>query len=259
MGTISKALKLLEFFKESSPKLGLTELAKLSGRDKAAVLRYMTALKDNGFVEQDLQTRAYYLGPAILRLARIREQTFPTETVAREHMRWLRDHVGESTHLSLAEGAALSTVSIHERFGSGTRVHIDPSERLPYHLTASGWAYMAFAPETHCREILSQPLDSITVHSVSDPNEIRRGLIAVRKNGFAQSDQGFEIEVFGIAAPIFGTSGDSIGAIAVATPKSRMTDGLKARICDAVCVTAVRITNAMGGKIPDSYDRLGVL
>lgn len=253
MGTVDKALELLRYFNESNPSIGLSQLAKLSGKDKSAVLRYMSALQRNGFVEQDDSSKAYRLGPAILRLSRIRELTFPTETVAREHMQWLRDSVGETVHLSLAEGDALSTVSVAERVGSGTRVHIDPSEMLPYHLTASGLAYLAFAPEAHRTAVLSGALEPATGHSITDPDQLLQVLEEVRAQGYAISDQGFEEEVYGIAAPIFDSEANSLGAVSVATPTSRMTAELRGSIGELTHRAAKLITGAMGGAVPGSF------
>ena len=78
MGTITKALELLNLFSRTKPEIGLMEFARLSGRDKATVHRHLTELEENGFVEQHPQTRAYRLGPAILRLTAVREVALTT-------------------------------------------------------------------------------------------------------------------------------------------------------------------------------------
>lgn len=57
MGTVDKALSLLRFFSPQIPELGLSELTRQSGFDKATTLRCLTALERNGFVEQDVNTR----------------------------------------------------------------------------------------------------------------------------------------------------------------------------------------------------------
>jgi IclR family acetate operon transcriptional repressor len=247
LGTIDNALELLGFFNETNSELSLSQLADLSNRDKATIWRYMAALQRNGFIEQDSANKAYHLGPAILRLARIREITFPTGAVANEHMSWLRDAVHETTHLSLAQGPALTTVLVIERSGGGTRVHIDPSEMAPYHLTASGLAYLAFGPKEQRDLVLSEPLVAITPYSITDPVEIYKTLEKVRASGFAISNQGFEAGVFGIAAPIFNARGNCFGAIGVATPTSRIDDETQERICLKVVETAQRISKALGG------------
>ena len=52
MGTTSKALSLLRLFSGSQPEIGLTELSRQSGMNKATVYRLMSDLAEYGFVEQ---------------------------------------------------------------------------------------------------------------------------------------------------------------------------------------------------------------
>ena len=83
MSTVTKTLTLLDYFTDTRPTLGLTELQRLCGRDKATVYRHLLALEACGFVEQDPKTRAYRLGHALDRLAGVRRRTVPvTDTVA---------------------------------------------------------------------------------------------------------------------------------------------------------------------------------
>ena len=44
MRTVEKALRLLDHFNDQNPEFGLSELAKLSGIDKATVLRMLSDL-----------------------------------------------------------------------------------------------------------------------------------------------------------------------------------------------------------------------
>ena len=48
MSTISKALGLLDLFNEARPRLGLTDVHRLTGRDKATVHRHLVALEEAG-------------------------------------------------------------------------------------------------------------------------------------------------------------------------------------------------------------------
>ena len=77
MGTVSKALSLLGFFSQQQPEIGLSDMARLSGMNKATVYRMLCELQTNGFVEQAGNGRAYRLGAEVLRLAALREATVP--------------------------------------------------------------------------------------------------------------------------------------------------------------------------------------
>ena len=73
MGTVSKALDLLNLFNRAQPLIGLSDLSRLAGVNKATCYRLMSELQAHGLVEQVGSGREYRLGPAVLRLAALRE------------------------------------------------------------------------------------------------------------------------------------------------------------------------------------------
>ena len=50
MGTVSKALELLDLFTRGRPQIGLSELARLSQVNKATCFRLMSELQNHGLV-----------------------------------------------------------------------------------------------------------------------------------------------------------------------------------------------------------------
>ena len=84
MGTVAKALSLLNYFSLQRSEIGLSELARLSGMNKATVYRHMSELCAQGFAEQTQAGKSYRLGAEVLRLASLREAAVPLLSVARE-------------------------------------------------------------------------------------------------------------------------------------------------------------------------------
>ena len=101
MKTVDKAMTVLDQFTLENREVGLTELSKLAGLDKAATRRLLLALAKHGFVEQARETRKYRLGLGFLRLARVREATVPMERVAQEVADWLALKVNDTVHVSV--------------------------------------------------------------------------------------------------------------------------------------------------------------
>ncbi len=245
MGTVVKALKLLDFFSEQRPDIGLSEMARLAGLDKATTRRLLVALSGHGMVEQMAESRKYRLGAALLRLARVRNATYPVDAVVQPIVDRLAEETGETVHCSLVAGGAMATIALRES-QRANRVSMERGEALPLHATASGNAYLAFAPPGVMDAALSKLLPAFTERTLIDLDRLRDAVAGIRKTGVAVSDQGYEAEVVGIAAPIFDSSGHSSGAIAVATPSSRMTADVQAGIADAVRHAAADITRALG-------------
>lgn len=223
MGTISKALHLLTLFGEGRAEIGLAEFARLAKRDKATVHRHLTELMQNGFVEQNGRTRAYRLGPAVLRLAALREATVPMAKLLAPLVQDLAEAVGELVHASLLQAGDLSPL-VHADPGRH-RLHVlfDPAEVLPLHATASGLTVLAFLPEDRRAQVLARPLPEHTARTDTDPAELRQRLAQIRLDGHCTTDGTYDAEVASIAAPLFGPAGHILGAIAIAAPRARTT------------------------------------
>ncbi len=247
MGTITKALEMLDYFSRARPQIGLGEFVRLTGRDKATVHRHLTELAANGFLEQDPASRAYRLGPAVLRLSGVREATIPVRSVVRPIVTRLAREVGELAHFSLLQERRLSPVFHFDPCLHGTRVAFDESEMLPLHATSSGLAVLAFAPAEFSEAVLAGPLAPITAHTLTDPGRLRVLLDDVRARGIARLDQSFDEEVSSQGAPIFDATGAVTGALSVAVPVVRATAAKCTPIRDALTRAAEEITAAFGG------------
>lgn len=253
MGTIVKALKLLDFFSATRPEIGLTQFVRLSGYDKATTHRRLTELMEAGFLEQNPETRSYRLGVALLRLANVREQVFPAREAVMPALRKLAEATQETVHISLLQSEkGLATLAYLDDTKHATRVYIDEAELLPLHATASGIAVLAFSGADLQEKLLLTPLSALTPNTMTDPNELCRATRAARSSGFGISRGGYESEVYGIAAPIYNRHGNCHGAVAAATPVSRMTPALEDLIMRELRIAAHDITLAMGGVFPDN-------
>ncbi|MBV7380009.1 IclR family transcriptional regulator [Maritimibacter dapengensis] len=253
MGTITKALEMLNFFSRSQPELGLSDFVRLSGRDKATVHRHLTELAENGFVEQNSTTRAYRLGPAILRLTAVREATTPTRSLVRPIVEAMAEDVGELVHFSLLQGAFLSPIYHKDPGRHGTQVHFDEGEVLPLHATSSGLAVLAFAPDALRNDVLHGPLTPFTETTVTDPGTLSELIAQTARTGCARVEKGFDVEVASQAVPIFGPEGQVTGALAIAVPAGRLTAETEIRHADALRAGMARITAALGGSFPETY------
>ncbi|MCV2887855.1 IclR family transcriptional regulator [Ruegeria aquimaris] len=253
MGTVTKALSLLGLFSHARLEMGLSELTRLSGMNKATVYRMMSELQAAGFVEQLDGDRAYRLGSELLRLAALREAAVPLLSVSREVLRHLCEVTGETSHMSLQRDGRLTTLTHAYSSRHGTRVAMEDAEILSFHATGSGLAYLAFAAPGFAEEVLSGPLTRHTPETETNPDRLRAALDEARRTGIAESVGGFEADVHSHAAPIFGPDQTPIGALAVAAPVSRMTPELKALIRAEIKSSALALTQRIGGFCPASY------
>ncbi|MEP0940671.1 MAG: IclR family transcriptional regulator, partial [Rhizobiaceae bacterium] len=195
----------------------------LTGEDKATLHRRLGELKQSGFLHQDDTSRAYRLGPAISRLEIVKETTFPARRAAMDVLRKLNQQVSETVHVSVIQGnQGLSTLAHIDDPTHGIRVYMDTNELLPFHATASGLSVLAFVDRERADKILKKGLPKYTADTLTNVARVRNLLIDFRREGYSQSNGGFELDVVGLAMPLFDHRDDCAGAIAIAAPSSRM-------------------------------------
>lgn len=246
MSTVDKALSVLDLFSESEPNLGLSEIARKLGWDKSNVRRYVSDLAGRGILEQNARDKTYCLGPALTRLAMVRDRTHP---IARQSLGILEDLVaatGETAHISTFVAGKLMTTAVVETTFKGTRVYIDPAEPLPFHATGSGIAFLSHSDEARVAKVLARDLEAFTAQTPLAEAEILARLRAARESGYALVAGSYEIDVVGVAAPILGFDGLAVGAVAVATPTARFGDQVKETIIANVLSAAGRLSKLHG-------------
>lgn len=255
MGTVAKALSLLEYFNRSQPQIGLSDLARLSGMNKATTHRLLGELQGRGFVEQVGSGREYRLGPAFLRLAALREAAVPMRDLAQTVIDDLSQETGETAHVSQLLGRTLYTIAYSYSHRHGTRVTMEDAEVLTFHNTSSGLCVLAYSGAEFVDDILSKPLEARTDTNLTDPAAIRALLPGIRRAGMAQVVGGFEADVHTHGMPLFDASQKVVGALSVAAPTARMDAALQALIQERLRHHAIRLTRLTGGFLPDGFIR----
>lgn len=250
MGTISKGLELLNFFAPNRAEIGLSDFVRLSKRDKATVLRHLSELAENGFVEQDPESRAYRLGPAVLRLAALREAMFPMRKLLQPIVVELSEAVGELAHASLLQNGAMSPLVHADPKAHGVQVYFDIAEMLPLHATSSGIAALAFMPDELQSKTLAGPLAKHTAQTLCEPDDLQNILNQVRHYGFCTMADAFEDGVSSVGAPLFADGRRVVGALAVAIPSARVTPTKLSNIARHLLPHAKRASVALGGDFP---------
>jgi len=252
MRTVEKALRLLDFFTDKVVEIGLSDLARLSGIDKATVLRMLIDMAESGLVEQNPENKRWRLGAGVLRLARLREAAQPVTRVLTPILERLAEKTGETAHASLLSGRDLANIGVAEP-ARANRVFIEPGLALPLHATASGIATTAFCRPDLRERVLGRVLRPVTGQTPTSRAALQAMVSRAQERGYAIADQTFEAEVYGIAVPVFGPDGFACGALAVATPASRVTEAHERGILSALAPAAAEATQGLGGRVPPNH------
>jgi len=254
VSTVSKAIELLSWFSAERAQIGLAEFQRLTGRDKATTYRYLCALEETGLLEQDQTTRAYRMGPAVLRFAHVREVTVPRRAGVRLVLPQLAEATGELAHASILQGNSLVALTDHASTRYSARVVLTEPE-LPLHATGSGHAVLAFGEPALLKATLRK-LKRHTQNTATNQADLNKTLQAVRETGFGIGNQTYEEGVYGIGVPLFDSSNSVAGAVAVASVATRMNDESIAIIKCELISAARQITHSWGGVVPEALDEL---
>ena len=249
MQTVDKAMKVLSLFTTEKPEIGLSELSRMAKIDKAGTRRLLVALQKHAYIEQNLETKDYRLGFGFLHLARVREATFPMESVIAPILLDLTAKTEETAHASLACGVEtnLMTIGVSPSTRS-IRVHLQYDEALPIHATASGIAYLSFSSKERFDELISPKMDRFTPDTLCSVEAIKAEVDVAFQRGYAVSNQTLEEGAYGVAVPFFDALSIPCGAVSIASPSSRMNPQREIAFANYVVEASLAITKAIGGK-----------
>lgn len=165
---------------------------------------------ENGRYEATL--KAWEIGSAVLSRYDIRE-------VARPFMLALSSKCGETAHLSILEG--FDVVYIDKIEGAHpVRAYSRIGGRAPSYAVATGKTLLAF--KINDKAHLPAKLEAFTSHTIKTQAALCRELEKVRKTGYAVNLGEWREGVGGVAAPIKNDWGETIAAIGVSCPTSRL-------------------------------------
>lgn len=247
MGTVSKALELLDILARSGSSMRLTDLAHEAKFDKATTRRLLLELVSQGFAEQDLESREYSLGPALQMLGKAREDRFPLFRTVHPVVRALAEETGETVHAAEYCAGILVSICI-EQTTKAIRVNIDHGQRMPLHATASGIAFLSASPPAFVEAMARKPLPGFTATTPNSREALLHLVQEAAHNGYSVCDQFLEGGVHSVAAAIRGPGGKPIGALAIALPTSRMTASATEKYGQLVRRAAGEVSHHLFGK-----------
>lgn len=247
MSTVDKAMTLLRQFSLERLEIGLNELARMMGEDKAVVRRILVSLMKSGFIEQNPENQRYFLGTGFLALARLREATVPMIRATQIVSGWLSKKTNETVHVSIAGQTGMSTVA-YNLPPRGNVINLRPADRYPFHSSSSGLAYLSFCTPEMRERLLELPRERLTRFTVTDPDELRSLCTATHAQGYACSRNTVEVGVASLAMPFFLGTADPSGTIAIAVPDLNLTPEHESFLADCLRAGVGRLETALVGE-----------
>lgn len=198
--------------------VGIRAIAAECGVPKSSLHRMLQALKEEGWVYQGGEDDNYRIGLRLLVLASQSRLRMGLVKQLHPVMKRISEFCGQTVILSVLEGK--QTVCLHT-IESNKRIRVDSQvgSRGPLHAGASGKALLAFAQTELREEVLSEPLESYTPFTITEPGRLRAELEKIRKNRYAVSIEELDPGAAAIAAPILDQRGELVAGLSIAGPR----------------------------------------
>jgi len=243
--SLATALRILDYFTLREPELSLRELSEKSGLYKSRIHRLCGTLVVLGFLTR-MPSSSYRLGPKLMTLGKIYENSNTLVTLSRSIMKQLAKVTGESVALFSLEGE--SSFCLAREYGSSRLVFsIQEGDNMELHASAVGRVLLAFGPDTLCEKIFGQPtLEKFTTETITDPKKLEEELSTIKKCGYAINRGERELEVAAIAAPLFNYNNKVESALAIVGPVQRFSGDNEEGILKNLLEATGRISELLG-------------
>ncbi|HLV99947.1 MAG TPA: IclR family transcriptional regulator [Ktedonobacterales bacterium] len=246
IGSVSKALDILDVFTPQKPELSLTELAARLSLNKSTLFGLLRTLEHHGYIAQSAQTKRYRLGLRLVDRGALVLDYADVSRISPPFLDELRDQVEENVHLGVLDDGEV--VYLYRAQGPHSlSVNSRPGGRAPVHCTAMGKAMLAFISDADVDLILQRRgLAASTPNTITNAQAFRQCLVEVREQGYAVDAEEHHIGSQCIAAPIFDMRGDVVAAISVSVPAVRMGGARRSHIVQCVKSYAEVISKELG-------------
>ncbi len=211
VGSFAKGLQVLECFSADHPRLAITDVATMTGFDRATARRCLLTLHHLGYATYD--GKFFALTPRVLRLGMGALAALPLPQIVQPWLDQLSEKIGQSCSVSILDGSEIVYIAraAQRRVMS---IGLLPGSRLPAHCTSMGRVLLASLPETEARDIvMASDLSPRTLHSRHDPEEILDEIAKIRRDGYTVIHQEIELGLSAVAIPIIDARGRTVAAM----------------------------------------------
>ena len=245
IGSLQKALDVVEEMARSGDGVGISELSRRLGLAKNQVFRVLKTLELYDYVHQQ-PDKSYRLGFKFFEIGQRVARQNDLVNVAVPIMDELRDATGESCHLVVRDGLLGVCVARRES-PAMIRMSAEVGRRYLLHAGACPKTLLAFqSPEVIEAVINRYGQPAYTERTITDPDLLRAHLREIRDRGYTISDEDIDAHAYAIGVPIYDHEGQVAAAISVAGPVFRLTEEKRPRVLALLVAGADRISAALG-------------
>ena len=181
--SVERAFSILELFQKTGcTEHSLKEIAGAMELNKSTAFGLVNTLTELGYLQQNRENQKYALGLKLLSFSNtVKVQNIIIRTV-HPYLEQINRKFGETVHCAVRQGDGVIYVDKVEATGS---IHISTQIGTlnDLHCTGVGKCILAYLPPEDQERVLSGPLKTMTIHTITNAEQLRR------ENGFRHARQ----------------------------------------------------------------------
>jgi DNA-binding IclR family transcriptional regulator len=245
--SVSRALRILRCFSDATPQLRVSDISEHLDLTPSLVSRVLSTMEHEGFVERDVETGFYRIGPELITLAGVSLNHNRLRVEAVEEMHQLSNRLRLGVNLSVLYQDAIFYLA-HIDGPDAPRAYTLIGRHNPLHATGMGKVLLAFLPEEErATELARLDYHQFTRHTITDRSELERELGEVSRNGWAAELEELALGRGCVAGPIRDRTGEVVAALSISGPLSALRwEERRAELVRAAIETTDLISRRLG-------------
>ena len=213
---LERGLGVIEAFDENHSRMTAQQVGERCGLSRTAARRYLLTLQHLGYVSSD--SKQFWLTPRIMRLGQSYLSSARLPRIAQPVLQRVSASLQEVVYLAVLDEGEVVYVSRNgpnRAMSSGFVL----GARVPGHVTSAGMLMLANLPSAQLEEwFATHELPAYTPYTIATQEDLRKEIKRIRQQGWALSEQQFDLAFRGVAVPLKDLRGDLMGALSVLMP-----------------------------------------
>ena len=185
--------------------------------------RTISQLEAKGFLRKDRVTNFFTIGPRMWLIGTSYLSSHETLEIARPYLDSTAEKYPYTLQMCESSGHFSVVLFSHNHMGEEiTKAAL--GFHFPLHCGSKGQVLLAYMGEEAIDDYLSKNLKALTPNTITDPDELREVLTAIRLDGYRATSGDVQSFTASIATPIFNRTGAVIASLCFISQRSTFRD-----------------------------------
>ena len=222
--SLARALSIFDLYSSENYSWGIRDIARELNSNPATIYRSVKTMHEAGFLEKDLNTNRYLLGPKFLMMAEIYTRHNPIQVVAQNIFEIYSQKFPHNFYLGKLLNDKIMYITILEGKGP-IKISVTQGVAIDLYCSAMGKVLLACQSNQYIEDyLIKTKLKAFTNNTITDPQKLWEEIFHIRESGYALN-QGERYDGVGsVSMPLFQKDREADMAVSIAYPQHMIND-----------------------------------